>query len=776
MGTEPPLFGSLRFAVSSTELLYERSLQRFRKEAEAEEAEIAKRMEEMRKAEEKVKVVEEEIPTPTMERRISIPKILINSKDQEDEAAIRKKRSFKRRLSGGVTGAQQQYIWAKRRQSLKNQTELEEISEGFKDKKRGITPQSSTENENIEEEEEMVEEEEEQGGIREMHLSGRSDSQEREEEEFAKVRQRLEEKKQEMQNGGKSKHLAEEEKWDSEEELSEEDISDDERSKHDTMPPLIQAIEEETYHPRMSNVIMTPSSPTTPKSEEPFEILTKPAPLPDPNFAPKPILKKSDNNNKSTPAKPERKSLGNDVPPVPPASPKRSPSKSPSKSPIKDVSPQEAAVSTTTESQLISAAKAAKDKRNLLRRDSEEEAIAVADYYGSIVQEYGSLKRSQPRMYLNRDDLSRAAQEQEEEKEKPKSPIKSPEKSPAKSLEKTPDKSPEKSPEKSSEELYVDEEYKAYEELLKRYQEAPVIHVEKPKLELQKRPEPKTPEQRRQELISAYDATKFQRTDYSRAPESPKELRFVHQESRESKDTPGIPSRFALSFDPQLHRHEQSRQQAPSPENYQRPDDLQAYVDVTTRFQQIEARYHQLHSRPQETSARHHEPTTSKRHPSPSPYKRTPTAIEPPHVLAYDESAMARAPPPPSPTHRRSMEITPIEQRTGRKTSRNRSNSRTRKSSRQRSSTPSDILEKISRSPSPRLSSREDEDKLVVAEQNVRSSMEYATDVTMVLLAFYLYIFKDPLFAIPCLIITVYRQLKDSVEKWTPSWMKKKPS
>lgn len=70
------------------------------------------------------------------------------------------------------------------------------------------------------------------------------------------------------------------------------------------------------------------------------------------------------------------------------------------------------------------------------------------------------------------------------------------------------------------------------------------------------------------------------------------------------------------------------------------------------------------------------------------------------------------------------------------------------------------------------------------AKINVRSAIDYTVDVCLLLLAFWVYFFKDERLAIPFLILIIYRQLQETLllnipewyELYTPSWLKKKTS
>lgn len=70
------------------------------------------------------------------------------------------------------------------------------------------------------------------------------------------------------------------------------------------------------------------------------------------------------------------------------------------------------------------------------------------------------------------------------------------------------------------------------------------------------------------------------------------------------------------------------------------------------------------------------------------------------------------------------------------------------------------------------------------AKMNVRSAIDYMVDMCLLMLAFWVYLFKDERLAIPFLILIIYRQLQETllmdIPEWvknhTPSWLKKKTS
>lgn len=201
-----------------------------------------------------------------------IPKIQLNSKDNADLVGLERKHSIRRRLSAGGT-VPQQILWAQKRHSLRNSNEISEVLDS-KLSKHSLTNK------------------------RDMLLRRqRSDSEENDNEIFTIERTKLAKDQKRPLSPNNSIEVVEEEKWntgsneDYEESISEEETSsEDEHLKRDSLTSRhLMEEEDSTYHPRMGNM-----SSRQLKTNEPFEILTKPTSLPDPNFIPKPILKKRD--------------------------------------------------------------------------------------------------------------------------------------------------------------------------------------------------------------------------------------------------------------------------------------------------------------------------------------------------------------------------------------------------------------------------------------------------------------------------------------------------
>lgn len=57
------------------------------------------------------------------------------------------------------------------------------------------------------------------------------------------------------------------------------------------------------------------------------------------------------------------------------------------------------------------------------------------------------------------------------------------------------------------------------------------------------------------------------------------------------------------------------------------------------------------------------------------------------------------------------------------------------------------------------------------AEESVKSTISYATDLGMLVLAVWLFLFSSELLALPVLALLVYRQVKEEVRRRTPAWL-----
>lgn len=411
LGAEELEFEYLRNASSSTELLHERAMIRIYQAAEAEERELEKRR-----------------------QSLSIPKIRINSKDEENIVGLERNQSLKRRLSaGGVT--HQQVLWAQRRHSLKTPSELKE--ELVKEKSLRKYPSNVTEKREL------------------MMTRERSESEEKEELLFEDLRRRT--GLQDQSSFEKRQiTIADEDKWADDYVSSTEEESEMESSSVEMLnfgneaQGNVYDSEEETYHPRL-----TPAKPVN--DEEPFEILTKRKEPPSPDFIPKPILKKPERSDLSPKDVMSRDSspkgtLERSSSPVPKnifkrarshsladtaqtiksfitekpkTSRKRSSSiataealpnasiPSPGSPPVtpNTMTPSFIMNTISTVAQItgITAASIVIPEKLLEKQRAADEARVVIDHYGDIVKNYGSRRKSNTPIYTDRGALKQLA-------------------------------------------------------------------------------------------------------------------------------------------------------------------------------------------------------------------------------------------------------------------------------------------------------------------------------------------------------------------------------
>uniref|UniRef100_A0A1I8NU34 Titin n=1 Tax=Stomoxys calcitrans TaxID=35570 RepID=A0A1I8NU34_STOCA len=60
------------------------------------------------------------------------------------------------------------------------------------------------------------------------------------------------------------------------------------------------------------------------------------------------------------------------------------------------------------------------------------------------------------------------------------------------------------------------------------------------------------------------------------------------------------------------------------------------------------------------------------------------------------------------------------------------------------------------------------------AQEKVRSAISYSTDMVLFVVACYLYLFKDARLVLPILALMIYRQLGEAINRCIPSWLKRK--
>ncbi|XP_044253761.1 muscle M-line assembly protein unc-89 isoform X2 [Tribolium madens] len=385
LGAEPPVFENLKTSASSTELLHERAMMRFNEAAAAEEEDLKKRRR----------------FSYDGQHNIEIPKIQINSKDDQDIVGLERKPS-RRKSSGSVV--QQQLLWAQKRFSLKNSNDLNE----FIETKLQKLPRQNSDTDTPKKE----------------MIRQRSESEEREEEEFNRVRAQMGLQGQSSFEK-RSIEVVDEDKWleDYEESLSESETESEDERDFDIQPPTrIYSDEEETYHP---GAMTTPRKPSV--SDEPFEILTKRNKLPDPNFVPKPILKKTEDKVEPPKQVPSTKVRSHSPMPQFRQEVTRGRSQSLAQPPLElsngknkifqrsislvaDENTEPEKISPTLQAAPgrnisavatlcgITAASIVIPEKLLQKKNDEEESKVVVDHYMDIVRSYGQRKKSNPQI------------------------------------------------------------------------------------------------------------------------------------------------------------------------------------------------------------------------------------------------------------------------------------------------------------------------------------------------------------------------------------------
>lgn len=716
LGAIPPSFENLKASASSTELLHERSMIRFYQSAIAEEAELEKNRQNAKR-----------------ERKYSvdIPKIQINSKDEDDIVGLERIHSLRRRLSAGAPVSQA--TWARRRQSLNANSDLNDVI----DNKLQKWPFTVTNKRDI------------------SLIRQKSAEEERDEQEFEKIRARLAFTKQ-SSTEKRSIEVVEEEKWDEEsvdddyeESISEESLesSEDDRRLNDIPPALQPTDEEETYHPGR---ITRQAEQSQQKSSAPFEILTKPNPLPDPNFVPKPILKKREyeENQEKKPAvkkkeqsenktKPENRnrsfSLIPDLSAITPRQRSHSLA-SQNIEPIPKIANQNTedrsslpsvpnkVVNKVAEISSFTAAGVVIPEPLLKRRKSDEEAKVVADHYGDILKNYGKKSRASQELYTDRESLKRAAQSQ----------------SGRQSL----------SPEPQSEELNEERMYSPSGAVADHYGE----------------------------ILKDYG-------NKGRSDRKSLERTVQSQNNRQS-----------LSPEPQSEELNVLIKYSPTYTNKAASPPPTGKPNITSR--QINANNNREKS--PSTKDLSSKKTTRSKSPSPVPFSKRRSSSQSPRRFRQSTRTPSKSPvraanwssARPGNKYVRDTSASPML----------REHSRTRKKSRSPNKSVSPVsmarirppkmreimtqtsigIEKFSsgsQTQSQLQSNSRQEELLAVAEVKVRGVVDYVTDLAMFVVACWLYLFNNELLAIPVLIIMVYRQLNAWIKTKIPKWMlrKKKP-
>ncbi|XP_015607104.1 titin [Cephus cinctus] len=418
---------TLREAVSSTELLHERAMERFYHAVAVEEAELAKR-----KAQTERRTGE--LAGITGPSQKSDVKIRINSMEAVDSDSLERRVSLRRRLSNSGVGIQMAWQAKKeRRRSSEGQAELQITSKSQPVLQDIASDPNLTGNrENL-----MSKIESSQNHIERLHRWDEK-SMPLTVEKLELTTEVPEDNVEEEVPKEEVEEEEEEESTESSEESSEEESSDSEDLKLLKSRILAQPIidEEDTYHPRGNPVPhMSPEPPPIPAHKVPILNISPPVPsrpvsLPSSptNVMPKSILKKRTEtevvplNQFGRPIPPEK--------PLPPEKPIRKTlqqEEQPEAEPVtlrkKSLTNMPDTMKATVISEadienanMFSAAEAARNRRRQIRQTSlEEEAeanMAVINHYTEIVKEYSVAHSAHP-VYLKREELINAAPKEE---------------------------------------------------------------------------------------------------------------------------------------------------------------------------------------------------------------------------------------------------------------------------------------------------------------------------------------------------------------------------
>lgn len=191
------------------------------------------------------------------------------------------------------------------------------------------------------------------------------------------------------------------------------DFSDSDSLDED-VDGLRHRIEENaTYHPSKETTYRGGS-----QSSQAVEVLTKPARLPDPNFIPKPILKKRDPVARSSPHK-DPLSLEKAAKYPEPLKKKVPLFKKFAKFPLekhgfndkkKNNKKDEKKLDKSIEKPIAQPIQEKQVKQEL--ELAQDEGRTVAEHYGNLVKEYGNNKKPQQQLYTNTNELKKAAANQ----------------------------------------------------------------------------------------------------------------------------------------------------------------------------------------------------------------------------------------------------------------------------------------------------------------------------------------------------------------------------
>ncbi|KAH8380379.1 hypothetical protein KR009_010299 [Drosophila setifemur] len=394
----------LRRSVSSTELLYERAMARFYEAVELEQASKSRKASQDKLA--------QSAPPPPANLRKRLGSI------SEAERVSFERRSELRRQSADVVSIARK--WDSR----------ENVNEPINLARVHTTGQLTQQN--VREQQEQLEREE-LGELEEEHLT-ESTAEDSEEMDI--------EMDDYPEDNPAQKHLHQQSSGDLGSDYTESTASSEQDSIEKFKMELLARTRSpsprdlETYHPRsMAAGTFTPYRAPTP--EQAAVVLTRPVPLPSPDFVPKPILKRSSNEHVEQAASPlpvgnvkEPITTPDPAPAVAQTNPsslkmdlakgiksffsrdKRSATEKNTEANEEISNPLEKTNAAAIAADL-EAKRRIKEEEELRRQEEErlmqEEAHAAVDHYSDLVREVGSSHKYHTPLYLDRDELKRAA-------------------------------------------------------------------------------------------------------------------------------------------------------------------------------------------------------------------------------------------------------------------------------------------------------------------------------------------------------------------------------
>ena len=671
LGTQLPVSPLMRAAVSSTELLYEKAMARLYQAVEYEESENARKR-------------SESMDKEALRRRsytVDDELLRINSSMNPQETAMTRLRinsltdgerrsTLKRRLSGDA-GLSRRLSFRENESDVEDSSELSKIPETIK---KSLSPL-------------VVAPKEEDGNFSDDYTDSTASS------------------------GDLSVPS---------EKIAPLVVRQSRQSRDDA--------EMDTYHPRM----LSPYRRVNP--EDAVEVLSKPlSPLPDPNFVPKPILKRSsmefgidEKYKKQAPEKPERKSLAQFFG-------SRSPSKSPTPSPkeirkinkdvneaaiinnaqsnethninvpteIPEIKIEQPQIYSEVEPPVISPSEIAKKKKLEKRQSSLEENKVAADFYGDIIREVGAhLKKPKIPIYMNPEALKMLEMEDEDVEENISTVVEvavSPVKEsgvPFRQIHKQP-----------SDTLLTKE---TRPQLIQpdREIDRPLPHQVKQPAILMERPMSPLVSQSKEPVIARPKSNSLQYNvgfkEYDENIIEPSKFKEVVSSSK----TGTIPKRRSASVTKSRDSSLSRNTELPITHPSQQPSAVQQKI---IRREKGSSRNRSESKSPATLSRR---VMIKKENPS------SPTSSSP--IVSSKNITPASSP------------------------------------SLSRAVTPSELKEEI--------------------EIKAKSNISYVTDISLLVFATWLYFFKHALLALPILLLLLYRQLGEAIKDQIPDWMKRKKS